>query len=144
MDPPSDQRGALENLVADYCQFIDRRDRDGFVALWTVDAVYDFPNGHGLFRGQEGVGAGFDAVARSWLRTFHWTTNLHVDLGPGGRARGRADAFVILERNDRTVSLLAATYHDEYQLTPSGWRYSSRAVTRWFVTDGLLASLGTL
>lgn len=135
--PVDDSRPEIEHLVADYCYFIDRRERLGFLGLWTADAHYDFPDGHGAFDGATGVAAAYEAITTTWRRTFHWTTNLRIDFADADGAQGRADALVLLERPDRSVSLLAATYEDSYRRTPTGWRVSARKVTRWFLTRGV-------
>ena len=138
----SESRASIQNLVADYCHFVDRRDPDGFGKLWTSDAEYCFPDGHGEFTGSSGVLAAYRAITRTWQRTFHWTTNLRVDFSSTTHALGRCDAFVICEHpQDGRVSLMGASYRDAYVEKTDGWRFRSRTVDRWFVTDGIVLPL---
>ena len=138
----SEGRASIQNLVADYCHFVDRRDAEGFGQLWAWDAEYSFPDGHGDFTGPTGVLAAYEAITTMWQRTFHWTTNLRVDFSDPDHARGRCDAFVICEHpKDGRVSLMGASYGDAYVRTSKGWRFSRRRVDRWFLTDAMALPL---
>ena len=72
-----ESRTRIAELVAGYCEGVDRKELDKFTSLWHDDADYLIGAGRGDFHGVDEI-AGFPAVAaKAWRETYHWTTN-HV------------------------------------------------------------------
>jgi ketosteroid isomerase-like protein len=131
-----ESRAAIAELVAAYCEGVDRPNLDRFMSLWHEDASYLIPGGRGDFHGIEGIRQSQEVISKAWKQTCHWTTNHVVGFETNNRAVGRSDAFAICEHKDGKVSFVSATYLDVYERRNGGWKFSERTVNRWFVSEG--------
>ncbi|MDQ7907467.1 nuclear transport factor 2 family protein [Phytohabitans sp. ZYX-F-186] len=131
-----ESRTAIAALVAGYCEGVDHANVELFLRLWHEDASYLIPGGRGDFVGIDRIRESQDVIGRAWASTKHWTTNHTVTFDDPDRATGRSDAFAICEHHDGRVSLVSATYDDQYERRDGTWRFAKRLVTRWFVSDG--------
>ncbi|GAA3237973.1 hypothetical protein GCM10017691_37610 [Pseudonocardia petroleophila] len=129
-----ESRTAISELVAGYCEGVDRQDLDRFMGLWHDDAAYLIPGGRGDFHGTDGIRTSQEVIGKAWKETYHWTTNHTVRFESRDRAIGRSDVFAICTHHSGQVSLVGGTYDDVYERRAGEWRFSTRTVTRWFVS----------
>jgi hypothetical protein len=132
-----ESRAEISALAAGYCRGVDQREEEFFLGLWHSDAAYLIPGGRGEFYETEGIRQSLVIIQKAWKSTKHWTTNHVIAFTGEDTATGRSDCFAICEHHDGKVSLVAATYDDEYERRADGvWRFARRHVTRWWVTPG--------
>jgi gamma-hexachlorocyclohexane dehydrochlorinase len=132
-----ESRTAINDLVAGYCEGVDRRDLAKFVSLWHDDAAYLIPGGRGDFYGLDGIKRSQEVIAAAWKQTFHWTTNHTVEFESADKATGRSDCFAMCQHPDgEKVSMVGCTYLDKYERRVGTWKFAERYVNRWFVSAG--------
>ena len=116
---------AILQLVAraDACASV--RDADGYVALFTDDAVMDGDKGTA-----EGRNALRDAVARVWgaepVGTLHVTLNAVLD--ESGAEPAVDSVMLMVGAGPSPVVLGSARVTQTVRHTPGGWRISKRAI----------------
>lgn len=138
MSAVSTDRAALSDLVHRYAAYVDDREFDSVTMLFTENAELTVPDPPGNLRpvrSHRGHSAIADAVAAvaHVARTEHAIVGEVYDPGPrSGAARGRI-ACVAHHWSRRAEEVIDAVWHlrydDEYELTDTGWRISSRALT---------------
>jgi ketosteroid isomerase-like protein len=129
-----ESRTRIAELVAGYCEGVDRKDLAKFTSLWHDDADYLIGAGRGDFHGLDEIARFPDVAAKAWLETYHWTTNHVVTFSADDRATGRSDCLAMGKHHSGQVSFISATYLDVYQRRGADWRFSRREVKRWFVS----------
>ena len=117
----------IRNLLARYCLCLDLDDVDGWVALFTPDAIYHvygraFEGHDGLRRMLAGAPGG-----------LHLGGPPVVERVDDDRAATRQN-LLFVERG--TGVMRSAVYDDELVRTTDGWRIASRRC-RFIVADGL-------
>jgi SnoaL-like domain len=122
-----ESRTAIAELVAGYCEGVDRRDDARFLSLWHEDAAY-LIGGRGDFYGAEGLKEALVLVRPAWKATYHWTTNLTVKFESPDRATGRSDVFAMCVYPDDQVSFIGGTYADEFERREGEWKFAKRVV----------------
>jgi hypothetical protein len=116
----------IRNLLARYCLALDLDDVDGWVALFTEDAVY-------AVYGREFVGhEGLRSMSAGAPGGFHLGGPPVIDL-EGDRARTTRN-LLFVERT--TGERRHAVYDDELVRTPEGWRIA-RCTCRFHTPEGL-------
>jgi ketosteroid isomerase-like protein len=129
-----ESRAAITDLIAGYCEGVDRRDLDRFMSLWHDDAEYLIPGGRGDFYGTDGIRKSQEVIGAVWKETYHWTTNHTVSFESPDRATGRSDAFAMCVKPEGQVCYVGCTYHDVYERRGGSWKFSRRLVERYFVS----------
>jgi hypothetical protein len=129
-----ESRVAISDLVAGYCEGVDRKNLERFMGLWHDDAEYLIPGGRGDFVGIERIRESQVVIAKAWKETYHFTTNLTVKFSTPDRAEGRSDVYAICTHQDGQVSLVGGTYEDVYERRNGTWKYAKRLVNRHFVS----------
>jgi hypothetical protein len=130
---------ACEKLQIAYALTADQGDADGFTALFAEDASIHIPE-YPPFAGHAAIHASLVALATSGVTMRHVVTNQHVTAtGPRSAEGscylivfdnpGQADANGL--RGVRPPSTIGE-YHDRFLLTPAGWRFGERRLTRVF------------
>jgi len=121
---------AIQRVITDYSAFLDARDYDGYVGLFTEDGVWQ--NGSTRREGRADIRAmltglfgepepGF--VNRS---SFHQIGNFEIDVdGDTARARSRF-VFVMRGEGGAPTPALSGQYHDELVRVDGRWRISQR------------------
>jgi ketosteroid isomerase-like protein len=130
-----ESRSRISDLVAGYCEGVDRKDLPKFSSLWHDDADYLIGAGRGDFHGLAEIVRFPEVAAEHWRETYHWTTNHVVTFERDDRATGRSDCLAMCTHHDGQVSFVSATYLDVYERRDGEWRYSRREVKRWFVSE---------
>ena len=124
-------REAIRDLVARYNANGDAGRFDPMLALFTDDAVLEFPGG--VHRGKAAIRAFFEGVARntgagataSAAFVRHFTATHQVDVLSETEARGRCYYAVLTDRGlDHW-----GRYVDEYRRIDGRWKFSHRRVT---------------
>lgn len=130
-------RFALEDLVCDYADALDRRDVQAFVALFTGDAhlgVYEPESDKPLadYWGAEIADA--VSLVSIYPQTMHVISNLRFKLA-GSTATGVVYCLAhhVTDYEDRPHDLvMMIRYFDRYQNTAGGWRFEDRRITRYW------------
>jgi ketosteroid isomerase-like protein len=118
-------RVEIEALRAEFTDAVMMRDYDRLAALFTPDAALRMPNVPAEALSRAEIRAG---VERLQGRCDFFVQNTHpgalrVD---GDTASGRAFMSEVIRLSDGLCSLNYAIYHDRYQRTADGWKFSER------------------
>jgi ketosteroid isomerase-like protein len=133
-------RVEIEALRGEFTDAVMMRDYDRVASLFTPDGVWRMPNIPVEFEGQEQI--------RAWGRRVpeladYLVQNTHpgVIRLEGDTASGRAYIHEIGHARDGRSELNYAIYHDRYQRTAGGWRFTERAYeVRYHDTSPLAGS----
>jgi hypothetical protein len=124
----SDERWAIHDLLARYCDRLDAYDIDAVAECFAVDAHADYGPGRG------GPIVGRDAIAEririgqaAFRRTHHQLGQQTVVVN-GSRATGLSAMFTWHERWNGERDLLALRYGDEFVRVDGTWFISRRRV----------------
>jgi 3-phenylpropionate/cinnamic acid dioxygenase small subunit len=126
-----DGRQAVEALILEYAERIDRGDFDGVGALFAEGAVAG-PDGTPLARGQAEVARLYERTTRRYEdgtpRTKHVTTNLRVEVDEGrGEASARSYFTVLQALPDLPLQpIVAGRYEDRFARSDGHWRFRER------------------
>jgi SnoaL-like domain len=120
-------RLAILDLITRADEAASRRDADGYVVLFTEDAVLE---------GTQGTHAGREALRQSvgpvWEAegpvTLHLTLNSVIEPGPGDGLAVTRSALLIVDPNPPPAIRLAALIRQELRRSESSWRISRRTV----------------
>lgn len=117
-------RVEIEALRGEFTDAAMMRDRARLASLFTPDGVLR-PNIPTEQVGREEIRVDGERLQDQWdffVQTTHpGTIQLH-----GNTATGRAYIQELARARDGRQSLNYAVYHDRYQRTPEGWRFSER------------------
>lgn len=130
-----ESRRQIAELLATYCQGVDRKDDALFRSIWHDDADYLIGAGRGDFHGIDEIVRFPSVAARAWTQTHHWTTNSVVAFASPTRASGRSDCIAMCEKVGGGVCFISATYVDDYEQREGAWKLAQRQVLRWFVSS---------
>ncbi len=122
----ADDHAEIRNLLARYCLALDLDDHDGWVSLFTPDAVYE------VYR-REWVGHdGLRTMSQAAPGGFHLGGPIVIDLD-GDRAHTTRNLMFVERASGETRR---AVYDDELVRTPDGWRIA-HVRCRFHTPDGL-------
>jgi 3-phenylpropionate/cinnamic acid dioxygenase small subunit len=126
MNPTPEDHVAITQLLARYCLTLDHDDIDGWVALFTPDAVYEvygrsFAGHDGLRKMMSGAPGG-----------LHLGGPPVIHMLDGDQAETQQNLLFIDRTDDVTRS---AVYTDRLVRTDDGWRIAHRRC-RFIVADG--------
>jgi ketosteroid isomerase-like protein len=116
----------IEALRGEFTDALMMRDYDRFASLFTEDGAWRIPYINAEHVSRKEIRAGIERMQRLWdyfVQTAHaGTIQLDGDtaVGPCIRLRVRAHA-----RRGRS-ELNYAVYHDRYQHTSDGWKFTER------------------
>jgi ketosteroid isomerase-like protein len=135
---PVEDRVALSDLVHRYASYVDARDFDRLVDLFTDDAVLVVPEPPRTLEpdierhGRDDIRQAVEGVLRA-VRTVHQIVGEVYDAGPSPDAAHGAITGVahhLMERDGGHVDLSwSLRYADDYRRTPEGWRIARRVLT---------------
>ena len=133
-DRPAD-RLAIERLNADFCHELDRGTEEGFVALFTDEALYI--HGPRVLRGAQQIRQFYRDRTRNGPRTSrHFTHGLRVEFTGEASARGLSAAFVFAADGtppiDSTIPAVVADFEDVYAFDGVRWRFAERHIVPLF------------
>jgi len=119
-------RLALHELRAGYTHRYDRRDLEGFVALFAEDGLLQLAYA-GWARGHDELRAKLGPAMATAAFAVHFTTDELTEFTGPDTAIGTSRFAVHHGRSPDIEG--AGTYHDEYVRTPAGWRFASRRIS---------------
>lgn len=136
---------ACKELMTRYCIALDTRDVEGFVGLFSPDAVWELVNAAGReLSGQEAIRQ-YVENRQTALYNVHLVQNAHVEVKSATEAEGYCIALIIdgvmgdLPVPVRGIELITE-YRDQYRLFPEGWRITRRSMTKLFDAKSPLPS----
>jgi ketosteroid isomerase-like protein len=133
-------RVEIEALRGEFTDAAMMRDRARLASLFTPDGVLRMPNIPAELAGREQIRAGGERLQAEWdffVQTTHPGT-IQLD---GDTATGRAYIQELARTRDGRQGLNYAIYHDRYQRTGGGWKFTERVYeVRYLDTSPLAGS----
>jgi ketosteroid isomerase-like protein len=133
-------RVEIEALRGEFTDAVMMRDYDRVASLFTPDGALRMPYVPVELAGQEEIrawGERVPALVDYLVQTTHQGT---IRLG-GDTASGRAYIQELIRLRDGTSHLNYAIYHDRYQRTSDGWKFTERVFeVRYLDTTPLAGS----
>ena len=122
---PAEERCAIEadcaRLIALYANLNDEARWDEVAALYTEGGLMTRPTAPDApIVGRSAILAAFQS--RPPRKTRHVCSNVVIDVDSPTSARGTSAMILFTE----TGNPLAGSFHDRFELTPDGWRFSER------------------
>jgi ketosteroid isomerase-like protein len=102
-------------------------DYDRFASLFTEDAVWRIPFANVELAGRKEIRAGIERMQGAWE---FWVQNTHsgtIQLD-GDTASGREYVFEIGRQRDGRSVVMYGLFHDRYQRTLDGWKFTERVL----------------
>jgi ketosteroid isomerase-like protein len=118
-------RVEIEALRGEFTDAAMMRDRARLASLFTPDGVLRMPNIPAEQIGREQIRAGGERLQAQW-EFFVQTTHPGTIVLDGDTATGRAYIQELARARDGRQGLNYAIYHDRYQRTPEGWKFTER------------------
>ena len=118
-------RFEIEALRGEYSDAVMMRDYDRVASLFTHDGALRMPNIPAELVGQEQIRAWGERVP-AIVEFLVQTTHPGLIRLEGDTAWGRAYLQELGRARDGTSELNYAIYHDRYQRTPDGWKFTER------------------
>jgi ketosteroid isomerase-like protein len=118
-------RVEIEALRGEFTDSAMMRDRARMASLFTPDGVLRMPNVPVELAGREQIRAGGEQLQGLW---DFFVQNTHpgcIQLD-GNTASGRAYMQEVARLRDGRSEQNFAIYHDRYQRTPDGWKFTER------------------
>jgi len=118
-------RVEIEALRGEFTDAVMMRDYDRGASLFTPDGVVRMPHVNVEFAGREEIRAGGERLQGLW-EYFVQTTHPGAIQVDGDTASGRAYIQELGRTLDGRSHLNYAIYHDRYQRTGDGWKFTER------------------
>jgi ketosteroid isomerase-like protein len=118
-------RVEIEALRGEFTDAVMMRDRARLALLFTPDGALRMPNIPAEMVGREEIRTGGERLQSQWdffVQTTHPGT-IQLD---GDTATGRAYIQELARTRDGRQGLNYAIYHDRYQRTGDGWKFTER------------------
>ena len=118
-------RVEIEALRGEFTDAVMMRDRARLASLFTPDGALRMPNIPAEMVGREQIRTGGERLQSQWdffVQTTHPGT-IQLD---GDTATGRAYIQELARTRDGRQGLNYAIYHDRYQRTGDGWKFTQR------------------
>lgn len=132
-------RYEIEALRGEYADAAMMGDLDRLASLFTPDAMLRIPT-IAEFTSREEIRAGIERLRSNWEVFVH-----HVHPGTvqvdGDTAVGRAYITETGRFHDGRTHLNHSIYHDRYQRTPGGWKFTQRVYEVKYREDDAAAAL---
>jgi ketosteroid isomerase-like protein len=118
-------RFEIEALRAEFTDAVMMRDYDRVASLFTPYGVWRMPNIPAELAGQDEIRA-FGERVPGFVDYLVQTTHPGAVRLDGDTASGRAYIQELIRLRDGSSELNYAIYHDRYQRTPDGWKFTER------------------
>jgi ketosteroid isomerase-like protein len=118
-------RVEIEALRGEFTDAGMTHDYDRFASLFTQDGVWRIPDADIEFASRNDIRAGIERLQGAWdyfVQTAHPGT-IQLD---GDTATGRAYIAEFGRMQDGSSHQNYSIYHDSYQRTPDGWKFTAR------------------
>lgn len=124
---------AIRRLKARYCQYVDERNEDGWVSLFTEDAVWDGGD-FGRYEGKTAIREFFRSIPRILTFAVHYVMNPLIEV-KGARAYGKWYLLEPCTFSQGAEAVWGAAHYDEiYVKTGTQWKFQEVKLTSWFWT----------
>jgi ketosteroid isomerase-like protein len=131
-------RFEIEALRGEFTDAGMMRDYDRLASLFTQDGVWRIPDANIKLVSREEIRAGIERLQGLW-DYFVQTTHPGTIQLEGNTAVGRAYVSEFGRMRDGSSHLNSSVYHDRYQRTPDGWKFTERAYEVRYVDTTPLA-----
>ena len=131
-------RVEIEALRAEFTDAAMTRDYDRAAVLFTPDAVVRMPHINVELTGLEQIRAWGDRVPEL-VEFLVQNTHPGVIQIDGDTASGRAYMHEVIRMRDGRSELNYAIYHDRYQRTGDGWKFTERVYEIRYIDHSPLA-----
>ena len=131
-------RVEIEALRGEFTDAVMMRDYDRVAALFTADGALRMPNVPVEAIGPEEIRA-FGRRALAMWDFFVQTTHPGTIQLDGDTASGRAYLCELIRLRNGHSELNYAIYHDRYQRTPDGWKFTERVYEIRYLDESPLA-----
>jgi ketosteroid isomerase-like protein len=119
-------RVEIEALRGEFTDAGMMNDHDRLASLFTQDAVWRIPAVNVEFVGREEIRAGIERLKTElWEYLVQTTHPGTIQLG-GDTASGRTYVLSFGRMREGGSHLNYSVYHDRYQRTPDGWKFTER------------------
>ena len=133
-------RVEIEALRGEFSDAAMMRDRARLASLFTPNGALRMPNIPAELVGREEIRVGGERLQAQW-EFFVQTTHPGTIQLDGDTATGRTYIQELVRTRDGRQGLNFAIYHDRYQRTPDGWKFTERvAEFRYLDTTPLAGS----
>jgi ketosteroid isomerase-like protein len=119
-------RVEIEALRGEFTDAAMMNDYDRFASLFTQDSVWRIPVVNAEFAGREDIRAGVEQLKKGLWDYLVQTTHPGTTALDGDTASGRAYVLSFGRMRDGRSHLNYSVYHDRYQRTPDGWKFTER------------------
>ena len=133
-------RVEIEALRGDAADAVMMRDYDRAASLFTPDAIVRIPHLHAEAIGREQIRAAAQRL-QGLLDYFVQTSHPGTIVLNGDTASGRAYIQELIRFRDGRSELNYAIYHDRYQRTGEGWKFTERVYEIRYLDHSPLAGL---
>jgi ketosteroid isomerase-like protein len=131
-------RVEIEALRGEFTDAVMMRDYDRAASLFTPDGALRMPNVPVELEGPEQIRA-WGARVPEFVEFLVQTTHAGVIQLDGDTASGRAYMQEVLRTRGGHAEVNYAIYHDRYQRTAGGWRFTERTYEIRYVDTSPLA-----
>jgi len=118
-------RVEIEALRCEFTDAIMMRDYDRFASLFTHDGAWRIPYIHVELIGRKDIRSGIERMQGLWDYFIQIPHSGSIQF-QGDTAIGRAYISELGRQRDGGSELNHSVYHDRYQRTPDGWKFSER------------------
>jgi ketosteroid isomerase-like protein len=133
-------RFEIETLRGEFTDAVMLHDYDRLASLFTPDGAVRIPHINAEAVSREEIRAGIERL-QALLDYFVQTTRPGTIQLDGDSASGRAYISELGRFRDGNSQLNYAVYHDRYQRTPDGWKFTERVYeVRYLDTTPLAGS----
>jgi uncharacterized protein (TIGR02246 family) len=132
-------RVEIEALRGEFTDAGMMDDYDRFASLFTQDGVWRIPVVNAEFAGREQIRAGIERLKQDLWDYLVQTTHPGMVQLDGDTASGRAYVLSFGHMRDGRSHLNYSVYHDRYQRTPDGWKFTERVDEAVYVDTTPLA-----
>jgi len=122
---------AIKKLKASYCLHVDHANEEGWVSLFTQDAIWDSDK-FGRFEGREAIRGLFRQIPEFLHFAIHYVMNPIIEVH-GDHATG---IWYLLEpctfAKEKQATWGAARYDEEYVKVGGQWKFKRLKLSSWF------------
>jgi uncharacterized protein (TIGR02246 family) len=120
-------RVEIEALSGEFADAAMMRDYDRFASLFTHDGAWRMPYMNVHVVGRQEIRAWIEQAQEHVWEYFVYQTHAGTIRLEGDTAVGRAYVSEFGHMRDGRSQLHYSLYHDRYQRTPDGWKFTERA-----------------
>ena len=131
-------RVEIEALRGEFTDAVMMHDYDRLASLFIPDGVVRLPHANAEFAGREQMCAGGERL-KGLLEFLVQNTHPGTIVLDGDTASGRAYMSELTRFHDGRSELNYGIYHDRYQRTSDGWKFTERVYEIRYLDDTPLA-----